>query len=160
MGGRSILICAAGSSGSCAAEYPGERAIRNLLIKEGVLFGVTILPSSNKFCSDSPGGYLFSINVKTGGLVIERPAFDLNGDGRFDDSDLNNTGSATVTPDEVPAAIRIEDGLPSDIAVIDGGSSKGSKVCYQTSTGELVCTSANVDSKFAEGRLSWKELAD
>ena len=153
-------MCAAGSSGSCAAEYPGERAIRNLLIKEGVLFGVTILPSSNKFCSDSPGGYLFSINVKTGGLVIERPAFDLNGDGRFDDSDLNNTGSATVTPDEVPAAIRIEDGLPSDIAVIDGGSSKGSKVCYQTSTGELVCTSANVDSKFAEGRLSWKELAD
>jgi type IV pilus assembly protein PilY1 len=142
-------------------EPGGERAIRNLLVKEGVLFGVTILPSANAFCSVSPGGYLFSINSQTGGLVIEKPAFDLNADGSYDINDVNNANSDdAIQNNEVPAAIRIEDGLPSDIAVIDGGANEGSKVCYQTSTGELVCTNTNVDSKFPEGRLSWKELAD
>ena len=90
----------------------------------------------------------------------ERPAFDLNGDGEFDILDISDDGDKVIEDDEVPAAIRIEDGLPSDIAVIDGGANAGSKVCYQTSTGELVCTNTNVDSKFPEGRLSWKELSD
>lgn len=154
-------ICVAGGTTGCAAEYPGERAIRNLLVKEGVLFGASILPSSNAYCSDSPGGYLFSINAQTGGLVQARPAFDLNADGEFDVLDVNDAnGDGAIDDNEVPAAIRIEEGLPSDIAVIDGGANEGSKVCYQTSTGELVCTNANVDTKFPEGRLSWKELAD
>jgi type IV pilus assembly protein PilY1 len=154
-------MCVADTTGCASPEYGGERAIRNLLVKEGVLFGVTILPSSNAYCSDSPGGYLFSIDAQTGGLVPERPGFDLNADGSFDINDINDAnGDETINDNEVPAAIRIEDGLPSDIAVIDGGSSAGSKVCYQTSTGALVCTNANVDSKFPEGRLSWKELAD
>ena len=149
-----------GATGSPCPEYPGERAIRNLLVKDGVLFGVTILPSSNAYCANSPGGYLFSLNAQTGGLVQERPAFDLNGDGEFDILDISDDGDKVIEDDEVPAAIRIEDGLPSDIAVIDGGANAGSKVCYQTSTGELVCTNTNVDSKFPEGRLSWKELSD
>jgi len=146
---------------SVGVEYPGERAIRNLLIKEGVLFGVTILPSSNAACSNAPGGFLFSIDAKTGGLVVQRPAFDLSGDGTFDINDVNDAANRDVIDDnEVPAAIRIEDGLPSDIAIIDGGSGEGSKVCYQTSTGSLVCSNANVGSEFPEGRLSWKELSE
>jgi type IV pilus assembly protein PilY1 len=143
-------------------EYPGEKAIRNLLVKEGVLFGVTILPSSNAACSTAPGGFLFSIDAKTGGLVVQQPAFDLNGDGSFDIYDVNPAPSddEVIVDNEIPAAIRIEDGLPSDIAIIDGGKSEGSKVCYQTSTGELVCSNANVGSRFPEGRLSWKELSE
>lgn len=156
-------LCAAGNVG-CAlvdAEYPGERGIRNLLIKEGVLFGVSILPSSNKACSDAPGGYLFSINSNSGGVVPEKPAFDLNDDGSFDENDFYDTdGDGVADDNEIPSAIRIDDGLPSDIAIIDGGGSDGSQVCYQTSTGELVCAGANVDSSYPQGKLSWKELAD
>jgi len=156
-------LCPAGITGCADAdvEYPGERGIRNLLIKEGVLFGVSILPSSNRACSDAPGGYLFSIDSQSGGVVPEKPAFDLNDDGSFDDKDFSDTdGDGVADDDEIPSAIRIDDGLPSDIAVIDGGGSDGSQVCYQTSTGELVCAGANVDSSYPQGKLSWKELAD
>lgn len=155
-------LCAAGSVDCTLAdiEYPGERAIRNLLIKDGVLFGVTILPTSNEACSVAPGGFLFSIDSQSGGVVQEKPAFDLNDDGEFNIDDIVDDGDDVVEDEEVPAAIRIDDGLPSDIAIIDGGANDGSKVCYQTSTGKLVCSGANVDSKYPEGRLSWKELAD
>ena len=95
----------------------------------------------------------------------EKPAFDLNGDGVFDDKDyvdvdVDGDGDGVYDFNDFAAAIRIEDGLPSDIAVIDGGANDGSKVCYQTSSGELICTTVNVDSKFKEGRMSWKELSN
>ena len=141
--------------------YKGEKAIRNLLVKDGVLFGTTIIPSSNSACMNAPGGFLFSMDAQTGGSMQEKPAFDLNGDGVFDDKDyVDVDGDGVYDFNDFAAAIRIEDGLPSDIAVIDGGANDGSKVCYQTSSGELICTTVNVDSKFKEGRMSWKELSN
>jgi type IV pilus assembly protein PilY1 len=140
-------------------EFPGERAIRNLLIKEGVLFGSTIIPQSNQACMNGPGGYLFSIDALTGGSVVGGPSFDLNNDGKFDELDVVEVAGTGTDYQDYAAAIRIEGGLPSDIAVIDGGKNDGSKVCYQTSTGDLVCTTVNVGSSYPEGRLSWKELS-
>ena len=145
--------CPAGTTFCAKPEFPGERAVRNLILRGKTLLGATILPSSNAMCSIGPGGWIYAIDIRTGGAPQE-VVFDLSEDGSFDSDDKLDG--------EVPTMIRVESGLPSDLSIIkdEEDDSCVERVCYQTSTGKMECEVKECRAKYPLGRLSWKELFD
>ena len=135
-----------------APQFPGERAIRNLIVRNGFAFTASVIPRKANTCVQGPGGFLLTFNPATGGVggLRSRVAFDANNDGKFD------------TNDEVAGApvggFRLE-GVPSDIAT------KGNLIQGQESTGDnksgtppTFKRAANLGAGDRTGRLSWQEL--
>lgn len=150
-------ICPAGTATCTDPEYPGERAIRNLLIRDGTVFGVTILPTSNAACSIISGGWIFAINSQSGGVPKQKIAFDLSGDGDYGSEDTFSDDEE-YSAGELPSMVRIEGGIPSEIAIVTPPGQTDSSICFQTSDGKLICEGVNTSAGFPTGRLSWKEL--
>lgn len=130
-----------------AAEYPGERAIRRLSVRGGVLTGNTILPRNINSCEPSPGGFRFAVNPHTGGWP-DQPVFDLNFDGNF--NDLDNVGGGSGQADIV-TRIKFDD-APSDTACL------GTYCFTQLGNGEMGGTQENTGGDDLAGRLSWREV--
>ena len=127
------------------AEFPGERAVRNIQLRGGLAFVNSIVPRSPNSCVDVAGGFALSFCPGTGGTVClgERGVFDLNNDGAFDDSDKVN--------DKVVAGTRFEDAVPTDSSFIED------KRITQLSDKTLDATSTNTSRGRNTGRLSWKQ---
>ena len=135
-----------------APQFPGERAVRNLIIRNGFAFTASVIPRKANTCVQGPGGFLLTFNPATGGLggLRGRVAFDANNDGKFDANDQVN-GSPV-------GGFRL-DGVPSDIAT------KGNLIQGQESTGSgndgtppTFKRGANLGAGDRTGRLSWQEL--
>ncbi|MDA7773996.1 PilC/PilY family type IV pilus protein [Pseudomonadales bacterium] len=127
------------------AEFPGERAVRNIQLRGGLVFVNSIVPRSPNSCVDVAGGFALSFCPGTGGTAClgERGVFDLNNDGAFDDSDKVN--------DKVVAGTRFEDAVPTDSSFIED------KRITQLSDKTLDATSTNTSRGRNTGRLSWKQ---
>jgi len=130
---------------TAGAEFPGERAVRNIQLRGGLTFVNSIIPRSANSCVDVAGGFALSFCPGTGGTEClgERGIFDLNSDGAFDSSDKVNG--------EVVAGTRFEDAVPTDSSFIED------KRITQLSDKSLDTTSTNTSRGKNTGRLSWKQ---
>ncbi len=129
------------------AEYPGEKAIRNIQLRGGIGFVNSIFPRSVGSCVGRAGGATLGFCPDTGGTecLNDRVVFDRNNDGAFDEDDRLSNG-------ELVAAVIILDPFPpTDSTFI------GDKRVTQYGR-ELHVIGTNTSSGSNTGRLSWKRL--
>jgi Tfp pilus tip-associated adhesin PilY1 len=133
-------------AGGTNAQFPGERAVRNLQLRGGFLFVNTVIPRDDTSCERSPGGFAMALNPVTGGVggLNEEIAFDLNNDGYFDSDDL--AGSNVVS------GLRFDDAVPTDSSFI------GTRRFTQLSDRTVDVIDTNTGTSARSGRLSWREL--
>ncbi|MDP7595735.1 MAG: hypothetical protein QGI68_09210, partial [Pseudomonadales bacterium] len=139
-------VPAGGTVGVDNAEFPGERAIRNLQLKGGLIFVNSVIPRSDSSCVDIAGGFALSFCPENGGLACldDEGIFDLDNDGEFDSNDEVNS--------RVVAGIRFEDAVPKDSSFI------GDERITQLSDKSIDRTTTNTTGAPNTGRLSWKRL--
>lgn len=137
----------ASADGSLDPEYPGERAIRNLQLRGGILFISTVIPKDTGACSVGVGGYELGFNPVTGGSGVD-VIFDINNDGSFavEDNVGDNDGAAYIV-----TGIRFDEGTPSDSAFI------GSRRMTQVGD-EIRSFDTNTGTDVSTGRTSWREI--
>lgn len=138
----------AGGADGDAAEFPGERAVRNFILRGGLLFVNTVIPKSDTACNISAGGFELGFNPINGGSGSDY-IFDINNDGNFNDSD-NVSGAAG--DDKIVTGIRFDDSTPTDSSFI------GNRKVTQTSDKSIRSVGTNTGNDKAIGRNSWREL--
>ncbi|MEX1198076.1 MAG: PilC/PilY family type IV pilus protein [Pseudohongiellaceae bacterium] len=119
----------------------GERQVSNAEVRDGRIIFTTLLPSQSP-CEFGGSSFVMQLNYANGGQ-LQFPAFDLNGDGSFDDNDSDASGRMTdigIVP--TPSILSDSD---SDFAVISGSS------------GDLDAVELNIGVT-ASGRQSWRQL--
>lgn len=126
-------------------EFPGERPVRQLLIRDGILFTNTVIPSTNLYCTSGPGGFQIAISPISGGVGRLTPIFDINNDGAFDSEDN------VPATDTVVSGTRFEGATPSDSSFI------GDFLVTQLSDKSIQIIKTDT-SDTATGRLSWRQL--
>ncbi len=130
-------------------EYPGERAVRNLQLRGGLLFVNTIIPRATNACTAGAGGFELGFDPYTGGSG-SKIVFDLNGDRSF--SKLDNVND-TVGDANIVTGIRFDTDTPTDSAFI--GNQR------MTQEGDDIRSfGTNTDGNTGEGRTSWREIVD
>ncbi len=71
-----------------AVQFPGERAIRRFIFRDGVIVTTTVLPASDDIsCFGAQPGAILVLNHLTGGDAID-PVIDFSRDGTIDHQDL------------------------------------------------------------------------
>ena len=76
----------------------GERSVTNSAAFGDLVFFNTLIPSSST-CSNGGSGWLMSVDILNGGIP-EFPPLDVNGDGVFDNQDMDGTDPAVGTHSE------------------------------------------------------------
>ena len=74
---------------STDAQFPGERPVRNLQLRNNQLFFSTVIPQDGLSCTPESGGFGLSLDPLTGSVGVD-VVFDINIDGIFDESDNLN----------------------------------------------------------------------
>jgi len=129
-------------------EFPGERAVRNFLVRGGIGFVNSVIPRSTLACTTGPGGFEYAFNPETGGSGIV-PVFDLNNDGNFDsDDNVDGVDSA----DNIVSGTRFDKSTPTDSSFI------GNRKVTQTSDQGIRSVGTNTGADSASGRHSWREI--
>jgi len=136
-----------GTSGT-GAEFPGEKAIRNFLLRGNFVFVNTVVPKSNTACTVGVGGFELAFNPETGGAG-ETVIFDVNNDGNFDANDNVGGGEAS---ENIITGIRFDKSTPTDSSFI------GNRKVTQTSDRDIRNIGTNTISGQALGRHSWREI--
>lgn len=153
------------------AEFPGERAIRNIQIRGGVAFVNSVIPRSDTSCVDIAGGFINAFCPTTGGSECFGSAngedsgvvFDINNDGEFNEADLLSDDGDDPDDTDVDdtydqrrggAGQRLEDAVPTDSSFI------GNKRITQLSDKSLNITETNTEEHPTTGTLSWKQLEE
>ena len=74
------------------AQFPGEKAVRRFLYRDGTIITTTVLPATDEVsCYGARPGAILVFNHLTGGDAIE-PIIDFNRDGTIDHGDLVGGG--------------------------------------------------------------------
>lgn len=131
----------------------GERVTQRAILRAGRIIFTTIIPSENA-CDFGGLSFLMELNAFTGGR-IERPVFDLDGDGQFNDSDkitvLIGGEEVRVSPSgQMPEGV----GLLSQPTILSAGDREFKFLSGSTGAIEGV-TERGADGF---GRQSWREL--
>ncbi|MGE0625789.1 MAG: PilC/PilY family type IV pilus protein [Pseudomonadales bacterium] len=138
-----------------APQFPGEKAIRRMLFRDGVIIATTILPSiGTTSCFGSRPGSIMLIDAATGGNP-SFPLIDFNNDGYVDDGDLVDFNGQTYAA-----------GLLFDQDALDGSLVDPSILGGEGDTDFLFISGGNDTTSFRildpndnrTGRLSWQEL--
>lgn len=137
-------------------QYPGERAVRRLIVRNGVIIVVSILPREENTCFKAPPGNVMAFDALTGGNPSQ-PVFDLNADGEVDDNDLLTFGGDTYA-----GGIMLDqgdlDGTLVDPSVLSGTGDTDFLFLSGGSQQETIEIFGVGGPK--TGRLSWRELDD
>jgi type IV pilus assembly protein PilY1 len=133
--------------GGGSVEFPGERAIRNIQVRGGILFVNTVIPKDTAACSAGVGGFELAFNPVTGGSGSTQ-IFDLNGDNEFDVSDNVND---TDGDGNIVTGVRFDTDTPTDSAFI------GSRRMTQAGD-EIRSINTNTNTGAGIGRTSWREI--
>ena len=133
---------------STGVEYPGERAVRNLQLRGGILFVNTVIPKSSNPCNNAAGGFELAMNPVTGGSGLD-VIFDISGDGVFDLDD--NIGDVDNV-NNIVNGIRFDQATPSDAAFI------GHYRLTQLSDKSVHSMGTNTEVDPKTGRNSWREI--
>ena len=137
-------------------QFPGERAIRRIIERGGILLITTVIPRDANTCFRAPPGSTFPIDALTGGNPT-RPFFDTNNDGVIDDDDLVVVAGETYTSGVLFDADDL-DGTVVDPSMLVG---TGDHDYLFISGGDDQITlriAPPEDQK--TGRLSWRQLLD
>ncbi len=132
----------------CYLDLParGERVVANSLLRGGVVFFNTVIPSTEP-CDAGGDGWLMSVAMSNCGAPDEA-VFDVNGDNIVDENDLIGGGDVAVG-EKV-------DAMPNESSIIDDIQFTSNN---QTGSGEDDGGRkiAPLDG-FQTGRLSWEEV--
>ncbi|MEQ8992444.1 MAG: PilC/PilY family type IV pilus protein [Pseudomonadales bacterium] len=136
-------------------QFPGEKAIRRLLFRDGAVITTTVLPSLDEFsCFGTRPGSILLFDAATGGDA-GRPVVDFNTDGYIDDNDLVDFGGESFAG-----------GLLFNQSDLDGQLVDLSTLGGQGDTDFLFVSGGNQTISFQienlndsrTGRLSWREM--
>ncbi len=139
------------------AQFPGEKAIRRLLFRDGTIITTTVLPSLDEFsCFGTRPGSILVFDAVTGGDA-QRPVVDFNNDGVVDNGDL-----VSVDGEAYAGGILFNqsdlDGALVDLSTLGGeGDTDFLFVSGGNETRSYRIEDVN-DNR--TGRLSWRELDD
>ena len=136
-----------GSSQNSSAEFPGERAVRELQLRSGVLFVNTIIPQPLS-CDPSPGGFSLALDPQAGTTGNE-PIFDINNDSEFNDADSISLGQGSAF--RVIAGTRF-DSTPTDSTFY------GDYRITQLSNTDIDAVLTNTQNTTLVGRQAWREV--
>ena len=149
------------SGNATGPQFPGERAIRRIVVLGDVIVLTTVIPRNENSCFRAPPGAIMPVDWRTGGAP-QRPVFDLNNDGVVDDDDGiddgtgNYIGGGYVIPPTFcldPDCDNEEDVVSSDVSMITDGQQ--GLLCTSNE-----CITIEVLIKERTGRLSWRELPE
>lgn len=127
--------------GAANASNFGEKQVSNALVRDGRVIFTTLLPSQG-LCDFGGSSFIMELDFANGG-GLDYPAFDLNGDGGFDDSDTMASG--VMTDNGIVPSLSIFSGNDSDVAFGSGSS------------GDVAEFQLNVGGSYL-GRQSWRQL--
>ena len=129
---------------------PGERSVSNPIVRNGIVFFTTIIPSTNP-CDGGGRSFIMFLAAENGGQPNDS-VFDFNNDGIIDTNDLLTVGAngEVGSGTELSVGIAASPSFLGDTLYIAG---------TETATGADINTSIveGLDAS-AEGRLSWGEL--
>lgn len=120
----------------------GERVITTPVVRSGIVFFTTFIPSTGSFCTSGGTGWLMGLNATNGGQPTN-PIIDINNDSQVNATD-NISGS-------VVSGIQFNNGAPLQPAL------RGDYIFVPTSLG-MAQQYSIFPSNPLQGRLSWKEL--
>jgi type IV pilus assembly protein PilY1 len=135
------------TAGGGAVEFPGERAVRNLQLRGGLVFVNTIIPKETEACSAGAGGFELGFNPLTGGSG-SNIIFDIDADNDFT---IEDNISNALGDENIVTGIRFDADTPTDAAFIGSRriTQAGDDIrSFATNTGEDTNT----------GRTSWREI--
>ncbi|MGD8415554.1 MAG: PilC/PilY family type IV pilus protein [Pseudomonadales bacterium] len=136
-------------------QFPGEKAIRRLLFRDGTIIATTVLPSVGATsCFGARPGAIILFDALTGGNPT-RALVDFNNDGYVDDNDLVEVNGESYMG-----------GLLFDQDALDGSLVDPSVLGGEGDTDFLFISGGNETTSFRildvndnrTGRLSWQEL--
>lgn len=119
----------------------GERQISNAIVRNGRVIFTTLIPSTVE-CEFGGTSFLMELDFRDGS-ALEFPAFDLNGDGKFDADDTDASGRASDVG-IMPTVSILADGA-QDVAFGSGAS------------GDIDVIQLSVGTE-AFGRQSWRQV--
>lgn len=119
----------------------GEKQVSNALVRDGRVIFTTLIPSQG-LCDFGGSSFIMELDFASGG-GLDYPAFDLNGDGGFDDRDT--LASGVMTNNGIVPTLSIFSDSDSDIAYGSGSS------------GDVAEFQLNVGGSYL-GRQSWRQL--
>ncbi|MEM8766847.1 MAG: PilC/PilY family type IV pilus protein, partial [Pseudomonadota bacterium] len=137
------------------AQFPGEKAIRRMLFRDGVIIATTVLPTiGTTTCFGSRPGSILLFDAATGGNP-SISLIDFNNDGYVDDDDMVEVNGQ-----------RYAGGLLFDQDSLDGSLVDPSILGGEGDTDWLFISGGNDTTSFRladpndnrTGRLSWQEL--
>ena len=139
---------------SSGVQFPGERPVRNLQLRNNQLFFSTVIPQDGMSCSATSGGFGLSVDPLTGSVGTD-VIFDINIDGLFDENDNLNgaTGQANIV-----VGTQFESS-PGDSTFI--GDYRVTQLSNTTIDQILVNPDLNSGGSIGSllGRHSWKEIS-
>ncbi len=137
---------------SSGVQFPGERPVRNLQLRNGQLFFSTVIPQDGTTCATPAGGFGLSVSPITGSVGSE-VIFDINIDGVFDESDKILISNVNT----VIAGTRFES-TPGDTTFI--GDYRVTQLSNTNVDRILVNPDLNSGGSIGAllGRHSWKEM--
>ncbi len=136
-------------------QFPGEKAIRRMIYRDGTIIAATVLPSvGTTSCFGSRPGSILLIDVLSGGNPI-RALVDFNNDGYVNDDDLISVGGEDYAA-----------GILFDQEALDGSLVDPSILGGEGDTDFLFISGGNETTSYRildvndnrVGRLSWQEL--
>lgn len=129
-------------------EFPGEKAVRNFLLRGDFVFVNTVLPKDKISCKVGPGSFTLGFNPVTGGSGSV-PVFDINNDGVFDADD--NVGG-------VDGANNVVSGRRNDKTTLSDSSTIGDFLVSSGADKSIDKVRINIGDSSATGRHSWREI--
>ncbi len=136
-------------------QFPGEKAIRRMIFRDGTIIAATVLPSvGSTSCFGARPGSIILFDVLTGGNPV-RALVDFNNDGYVDDGDLVDVAGESYSA-----------GILFDQDSLDGSLVDPSVLGGEGDTDFLFISGGNETTSFRildvndnrTGRLSWQEL--
>ncbi len=137
----------ASADGMTDPEFPGEKAIRNIQIRGGIVFVNSVIPKPEMSCTAEMGGAANTFCPATGSLscITLDGVFDINGDGLINYADLTDGG-------EIVASTYFKDSVPTDSTFI--GGARVTQLSDRTLEIRFTETSGGKNT----GRISWSRL--
>ena len=140
---------------STAPQYPGERAIRRIIERNGALVTTTVLPALDEFsCYGTRPGAVLVLSALTGGDAGQ-PLIDFNNDGRVDEGDLIAVDDELRSPGLLMNQTEL-DGQLVDLATLSGEGS--TDFLFVSGGNDTIAYLIDSTRDRRTGRLSWREL--
>lgn len=132
---------AAADDAGGATEYPGEKAIRNMVTMDGYVFVNTVIPSTQRSCDATLKGSTLAFNPQTGSL--RQTLF---------------TSVGEIGNDNLPSAGTVLDDIPSNPVLLPSSDVPGGAKLITEVGGTLMGDDINSGVAGRTGRMAWRQI--